>query len=99
MVAARGGAYPPRAAAFSCPNQTKTNMMNDEVLWGPEEFGLFIGRSRRWVYSRLGRPPEMKGSLPHIRLPGGAPRFIPAVARAWVGQGCPPAAHVTSMQG
>ncbi len=73
--------------------------MGDEALWTPEEFGRFIGRKRRWVYGRIGYPPEMKGSVPFIRIPGGVPRFIPAVVRAWVAKGCPPAAEMASVQG
>ncbi len=62
------------------------------VLWTVEECARYLQRSVRWMYIAVRRPPDTSGSIPHTRLPGGAVRFIPEHIRAWVADGCPPAA-------
>ncbi len=62
-----------------------------EDLWTVEQLAAYLQRSRRWVYGRLKIAPSRSGSIPHVRLPAGAPRFIPSVIRAWVRASCPPA--------
>jgi hypothetical protein len=63
-----------------------------ETLWTVWEAASFLNKSRRWVFSKLKLRPDQKGSLPHVRVGGGA-RFEPGVIRDWVRAGCPPAAR------
>ncbi len=62
-----------------------------ESLWTASEVAKFLHRSQRWIYTCLARPGDHPGSIPHYRLPGGAPRFHPPEILDWVREGCPPA--------
>src|SRR3990172_8241302 len=61
-------------------------------LWDVKACARYLRRSPRWVWNALTRGPEGPGSIPHIRLPGNAPRFVPEDVAGWVRAGCPPAA-------
>jgi hypothetical protein len=65
-----------------------------EPLWTVDDLAEYMKRSRRWVYGALSRDPASPGSLPHVRIPGGAARFVPDVIRRWIELGCPPAADL-----
>ena len=73
--------------------RSRASLLPSTSLWTVREFAAFLQRSERWVYSALQRDPLRKGSVPFVRLPGGAPRFDPDLVRAWVAQSCPHAAH------
>jgi hypothetical protein len=74
----------------------KIDLADVEALWTVEQVAEYLTRSPRWVYGRLKIDPQRHGSIPHVRLPGGAPRFIPCEIRAWVRANCPAAARFRS---
>ena len=68
------------------------------ALWDVKACAAYLLRSPRWVWACLTRRPEEAGSIPHVRLPGGAPRFVPGDVAEWVALGCPPAATFKAWQ-
>lgn len=66
------------------------------AMWTIKDVARFLARSERWVARALRRLDTDPGSLPHYRLPGGAPRFDPTEVEAWFRGGCPPAATFRS---
>ena len=68
-----------------------------EPLWDVQACAQYLGRSPRWVWAALRRPPDSAGSIPHVRL-GKSPRFFPDDIAAWVRAGCPPAAMLGQWQ-
>lgn len=60
-----------------------------DALWRIREVAKYLSRSERWVSEALRRPLSQLGSIPVLRLPGGAPRFDPDEIREWVKAGCP----------
>ena len=60
----------------------------DGRLYAADQLALYLGVSRRKVFSDLSR-----GAIPCVRLPGGAPRFDLAEIREWLRLGCPTAAE------
>jgi hypothetical protein len=66
------------------------------ALWLVKDLARYLGRSPRWISYALCRADTEPGSIPHLRLPGGAPRFDPAEIEKWVREGCPPAATFRS---
>ena len=69
-----------------------------ESLWTLKDLARYLARSERWVSNALRRQEAELGSIPHRRLPGGAPRFEPEEIREWVKQGCPPIAQFRDWQ-
>ena len=67
-----------------------------ESLWTIKDVARYLARSERWVARALRRSDADPGSLPHYRLPGGAPRFDPAEVEEWFHAGCPPVATFRS---
>ena len=60
-------------------------------LWSVTSCAQFLGKSPRWLWAALAKPPEEAGSIPHVRI-GSTPRFFPDDIRDWARAGCPPAA-------
>lgn len=84
-------------AASSTPGVAKDSPPSPlavEPLWLVRDLAVFLRRSERWVWKHLQFDQARVGSIPHLRLPGGAPRFDPATIRAWLDEGCPAAMRV-----
>ena len=67
-----------------------------EPLWTIKDVARYLARSERWIARALRRADTDPGSLPHYRLPGGAPRFNPVEVEEWLRSGCPPMATFRS---
>ena len=63
-----------------------------DPLWTCRDVARFLRRSPRWVSYALCRSEAEAGSIPHYRLPGRGPRFLPGEIQEWVRGGCPPVA-------
>ena len=63
----------------------------EPALWTVRDCAWFLACGERWIWTSLRRPETEKGSIPHLRLPTGHPRFDPEEVREWVREGCPPA--------
>jgi len=61
-----------------------------DCLWTVKDLIKYLARSERWIRTALRRQDADPGSIPHYRLPGGAPRFDPGEIESWVKSGCPP---------
>ena len=90
-------AYPTPAPASGAA--TDRPALNPPVLWTVKECAQYLRRSSRWVWEHVRIPLDTSGSIPHTRLPGGAPRFVPTDVIAWVADGCPPAATFLKWRG
>lgn len=80
------------ARARRLPRKPREAAPGTPRLWRVPDLAAFLGRGERWVYSRLTVDPARPGSIPFVRIPGGAPRFVPDVILAWAAEGFPPAA-------
>jgi hypothetical protein len=80
------------------PSRKKNEPPPVEPLWRIRHLAAYLGCSRRWVRNHLHFPPDEEGSIPHLHLPGGSPRFDPDVIRRWLEMGCPPARVMTSSE-
>ncbi|MGH7145373.1 MAG: helix-turn-helix domain-containing protein [Planctomycetota bacterium] len=80
-------------------NNLPTGPFSVPDLWTVADCAHYLQRSRRWVWECARRPADLAGSIPHTRLPGGSPRFLPADIVAWVTDGCPPAAIFLKWRG
>lgn len=94
-AALKGRTVPSVAAAISTARaQGKSgNVATEPVapLWTVSQVGAYLQRGQRTIWKMLRIPGAEPGSIPHIRLPGRAVRFIPDQIVAWVEDGCPPA--------
>ncbi|GEM_PF-5005336 len=69
-----------------------SDTVETDALWRIRDLARYLARSERWISDALRREETTIGSIPVLRLPGGAPRFDPEEIQAWVKAGCPPVA-------
>lgn len=80
------------------PARDASNPASIPALWRIKDLARHLGRSPRWISYALCRVETEPGSIPHLRLHGGDPRFDPIEIAAWTRAGCPPVAVFRQQQ-